>query len=76
VTLLSGGTDGEDGPTPSAGALADEALVAAVRQRGIIPNDYLRINNAWPFFDQLGGLLNTGVTHTNVMDVQVGLVHP
>jgi len=76
VTLLSGGTDGEDGPAPSAGALADEALVAAVRQRGIIPNDYLRINNAWPFFDQLGGLLNTGVTHTNVMDVQVGLVHP
>ena len=76
IILLSGGTDGEDGPTPSAGALADEVLVAAAQNMGLSPDRYLRTNNAWPFFDRLGGLLNTGPTHTNVMDIQVGLVRP
>ena len=76
LTLLSAGTDGEDGPTPSAGALSDASLAAAVRKAGVDPLDFLRTNNAWPFFDQFDGLVNTGPTHTNVMDVQVGLIHP
>ncbi|MCH2212349.1 MAG: DUF4147 domain-containing protein [Fuerstiella sp.] len=76
LSLLSGGTDGEDGPTTSAGAVADEELLVLVHAGKISPERYLRNNNAWPFFDQTGGLLNTGPTHTNVMDVQVGLVHP
>jgi len=74
ITLLSGGTDGEDGPTPSAGAFADQSLVAASAQSSLDPEEFLRANNSWPFFDELHGLLNTGPTHTNVMDVQVGLV--
>jgi glycerate 2-kinase len=76
ITLLSGGTDGEDGPTPSAGAFADPSLVATSAQKSLDPLQYLTTNNAWPFFNELHGLLNTGPTHTNVMDVQVGLVRP
>lgn len=74
LTILSGGTDGEDGPTDAAGAWFD----AAVRQKAVElkldPQDYLAINNAYPFFAQTGGLLVTGPTHTNVMDVRVGLI--
>ncbi len=76
LTLLSAGTDGEDGPTPSAGALADRSLAEAVSEAGVNPADFLTTNNAWPFFDEFAGLVNTGPTHTNVMDVQVGLVQP
>jgi glycerate 2-kinase len=76
VTLLSGGTDGEDGPTSAAGAVADEVLVTEMLAAGIDTDKHFQTNNAWPFFRQLDGLLNTGPTHTNVMDVQVGLVHP
>ena len=76
ITLLSGGTDGEDGPTSAAGAFADSQLVADMHGAGLDPADYLERNDAWSFFDQLGGLINTGPTHTNVMDVQVGIVSP
>jgi glycerate-2-kinase len=74
LAVLSGGTDGEDGPTDAAGAVADEALVRLAKASGLHPSDFLSINNAYPFFDHLGGLLRTGPTHTNVMDVRVGLV--
>ena len=74
ICLLSGGTDGEDGPTSAAGAVADEELVCNMVEKSIDPDSYLKINNSNPFFDQLDGLLITGPTHTNVMDLQVGLV--
>jgi glycerate-2-kinase len=74
LVLLSGGTDGEDGPTDAAGAFADEPLLQAMQSSGIDPDPYLAINNSYPFFDRLGGLLVTGPTHTNVMDLRVGLV--
>ncbi|MEZ6060455.1 MAG: DUF4147 domain-containing protein [Planctomycetaceae bacterium] len=74
IALLSGGTDGEDGPTPAAGAFADEAILRRMQELQMHPDDYLSINNSYAFFEQLRGLLLTGPTHTNVMDVQVGLV--
>lgn len=74
VTLLAGGTDGEDGPTDAAGALVDEDLMAAARARGLDAADYLARNDAYTFFDAVGGLLRTGPTHTNVCDVRVVLV--
>lgn len=76
IALLSGGTDGEDGPTPAAGAIADSTLLQQMQQKQINPDDYLAINNSYPFFKQLNGLLLTGPTHTNVMDIQVGLATP
>lgn len=70
VTVLSGGTDGEDGPTDAAGAVADAATWAT----GIDPADYLRRHDSYSFFDRAGGLFRTGLTGTNVMDVRVVIV--
>lgn len=73
VVVLSGGTDGEDGPTDAAGAWADAGLLAEARKRDLQPGGFLAINNSYPFFQQTGGLLMTGPTHTNVMDLRVVL---
>lgn len=70
VTVLSGGTDGEDGPTDAAGALADAGTLA----RGRDAADYLRRHDAYPYFAATGDLLTPGLTGTNVMDVRVVLV--
>ena len=74
IALLSGGTDGEDGPTEAAGAVADAPLLRRVREEGLDPKPYLEINDAYGFFEQVGGLLITGPTNTNVMDLRVALV--
>ncbi|HQX49644.1 MAG TPA: DUF4147 domain-containing protein [Planctomycetaceae bacterium] len=74
VALLSGGTDGEDGPTDAAGAIADESLLLKISASGLSPNDYLSRHDSYAFFDAVSGLFKTGPTHTNVMDLRVGLV--
>ncbi|MBL9125245.1 MAG: DUF4147 domain-containing protein [Planctomycetaceae bacterium] len=74
IVILSGGTDGEDGPTDAAGAWLDATLLAAAKARGLDAGDYLRRNDAYHFFAPLGGLIQTGPTHTNVCDLRVVLV--
>jgi glycerate 2-kinase len=74
IALLSGGTDGEDGPTNAAGAVVDASVLAAMRERGLDPADYLARNDAYRFFEPLGALLKTGPTHTNVCDLRVVVV--
>lgn len=76
IVLLSGGTDGEDGPTDAAGAWADAQVLQTARQRGLDPKSFLEINDSYGFFSRAGGLLKTGPTHTNVMDLRVALVVP
>ncbi|MEM6329926.1 MAG: DUF4147 domain-containing protein [Planctomycetota bacterium] len=71
VALLSGGTDGEDGPTDAAGGVVDERVARAAQQRGDDLADALRRNDAYPLLDACGGLLRTGPTHTNVCDLRV-----
>lgn len=73
LVLLSGGTDGEDGPTDAAGAWIGELLdrrIDGVWDRGEIADSLAR-NDAYHFFQQRGGLLKTGPTHTNVCDLRV-----
>jgi hydroxypyruvate reductase/glycerate 2-kinase len=70
VAVLSGGTDGEDGPTDAAGAVA----TLDTFRRGRSAADHLARHDAYPFFDAVGGLIRTGLTGTNVMDVRVVLV--
>ena len=73
AVLLSGGTDGRDGPTDAAGAWATPGTAPRARACGMDPRTYLDNNDAYTFFEALEQLLFTGPTHTNVMDVQVGL---
>lgn len=73
LVLLSGGTDGEDGPTDAAGALADAQVYQRVCELGLDPAEHLARNDAYPLFQAAGGLLKTGPTHTNVCDVRVAL---
>jgi hydroxypyruvate reductase len=74
VVVLSGGTDGTDGPTDAAGAIADGRSVRRARERGLDPANFLSENDSYRFFDALGDLLKTGPTNTNVMDVRLVLV--
>ncbi len=74
VIVLSGGTDGTDGPTDAAGAVADGATVGRARALGLEAADFLRENDAYHFFAPLGDLLMTGPTLTNVMDLRLVLV--
>lgn len=76
ITILSGGTDGEDGPTDAAGAWLDAEVLQSIQDQHLVPEDYLAINNAYEFFSKAGGLLKSGPTHTNVMDVRVALISP
>jgi hydroxypyruvate reductase/glycerate 2-kinase len=69
--ILSGGTDGEDGPTDAAGACADAGTLARARQQELCPASFLQRHDAYTFFDATGDLLRTGLTSTNVMDIRV-----
>lgn len=73
VVLLSGGTDGIDGPTDAAGAWATPETAQAGRAAGHDPQGHLDTNDAYPFLDALDQLLRPGPTHTNVMDLHVGI---
>jgi glycerate 2-kinase len=67
ITLLAAGTDGSDGPTDAAGAIINEKTYREDAEA------YLRNNDAYNFFQKYGGLVKTGPTHTNVMDIIVTL---
>ncbi len=74
VTVLSAGTDGTDGPTDAAGAIADGATVVRANARQLSPNAMLADNDSYHFFEALGDLIRTGPTRTNVNDVRLLLV--
>ncbi len=74
VVILSGGTDGEDGPTDAAGAVADSTTLEKAAKLGLDPQQSLDRHDAYPFFEATSDLLKTGLTQTNVMDVRVILV--
>ena len=72
--ILAGGTDGTDGPTDAAGALADTATMKSAAAMGLNPHHFLANNDAYHFFQKLGDLFVTGPTNTNVMDLQIFLI--
>jgi len=74
ITLLSGGTDGEDGPTDAAGAILTPQLFRDANDSDLSPRDFLDRNDAYHFFDKFAGLIRTGPTHTNVCDLRVVVV--
>ena len=74
VVMLSGGTDGNDGPTDAAGALVDPLTVTRGKHAGMDAAEFLDRNDAYHFFEKTNDLLMTGPTNTNVMDVRLVLV--
>lgn len=75
AALASVGTDGADGPTDAAGALADGETLDRARSAGIeSPSRFLDDNNAHAFFAATNDLIHTGQTDTNVGDLQVVLL--
>jgi glycerate-2-kinase len=74
ITILSAGTDGNDGPTDAAGAIVDGESIDKARKLGLKAEEYLDNNDSYTFFKKTGDILITGPTGTNVMDVQIVLV--
>ncbi len=69
VLLMALATDGSDGPTDAGGAIVSGETVARARQHGLDPYAALANNDSYSFFDQLGDLIRTGPTGTNVNDL-------
>jgi glycerate 2-kinase len=74
VTILSAGTDGIDGPTDAAGAIADSSTLARAAALDLDARGFLDNNDSYHFFEPLNALLKTGPTGTNVADVRMLLV--
>jgi len=74
MVVLSGGTDGNDGPTDAAGAVVDPYTVKSGMEAGLSAVDFLNNNDAYHFFEKTEDLLMTGPTNTNVMDVRLLLI--
>ncbi|MBN2106674.1 MAG: DUF4147 domain-containing protein [Deltaproteobacteria bacterium] len=74
LAFISLGTDGIDGPTDAAGAMANRDIFQAACDRGLNMQEYLDNNNAYGFFQNAGGLITTGPTGTNLMDITAMLV--
>ncbi|MFZ1015730.1 MAG: DUF4147 domain-containing protein, partial [Terracidiphilus sp.] len=71
ITVLSAGSDGIDGNTQSAGAVADPTTVERARAFGFNPEDSLRTFNACPLFTALGDAIVTGPTGQNLRDLRL-----
>ena len=76
AAVLSGGTDGIDGNSPAAGAIADEETVTRAGELAMDPEDYERRSDSYTFFRRLGDLLLTGPTGNNVRDLRVLVAGP
>jgi hydroxypyruvate reductase len=74
MVMLSGGTDGTDGPTDAAGAIADGNTMSRARAKDLDAGDYLKRSDSYHFFQQLDDLVITGPTRTNVMDIYLFLI--
>lgn len=72
--VLAAGTDGVDGPTDAAGAIADGTTLARAAELGLDPKKYLANNDSYNFFKLLGDLIITGPTGTNLMDISLALI--
>ncbi|MEW6406743.1 MAG: DUF4147 domain-containing protein, partial [Chloroflexota bacterium] len=69
VMVIALATDGEDGPTDAAGAVATNETLERSKALGLSSAEYLYENNAYNYFDELGDLLKPGPTGTNVNDL-------
>lgn len=71
ITVLSAGTDGIDGNSPAAGAVADGESLARANAAGLDHTDYLRRSDAYSYFARIGDAIVTGPTNNNLRDLRV-----
>ena len=74
IVMLSGGTDGTDGPTDAAGGVVDPETVISGRDSEIDIKKALNNNDAYHYLEKTGDLIKTGPTLTNVMDIRLLMV--
>lgn len=71
MVALCAGTDGVDGNSPAAGAIADTTTLARAREKGLNARSFLDESDAYGFFDAVGDAIVNGATGTNVRDVRI-----
>ncbi|XP_043934851.1 glycerate kinase [Protopterus annectens] len=79
ILFLSAGTDGQDGPTEAAGAVSSLEMVCKAEAEGLLVESFLTNNDSYTFFSKFSNgqnLITTGLTGTNVMDIQAVLITP
>ncbi len=75
ISFLSAGTDGNDGNTDAAGAIADGTTVHRASEKNLNYTDYLSNNDSYNYFKAIDDLVITGPTNCNVMDIQIVLIN-
>jgi hydroxypyruvate reductase len=76
IAVLSAGTDGIDGNSPAAGAVADGETLARAQAVGLDPRDAFQRSDAYTFFNQLDDAVITGPTGNNLRDLRVLIAGP
>ena len=71
IAVLSAGTDGIDGSSPAAGAVADGQTLAAARAAGLDTGEFFRRSDSYTFFKKLGDAIETGPTGNNLRDLRI-----
>jgi hydroxypyruvate reductase len=69
--VLSAGTDGVDGNSPAAGAVADGETLTRAQSAGLSPSDFDQRSDAFTFFERLGDTIMTGPTGNNLRDLRI-----
>jgi glycerate 2-kinase len=76
IAVLSAGTDGIDGNSPAAGAVADGETLTRARAMGLDPADAFRRSDAYTFFSRLEDAIVTGPTGNNLRDLRILIAEP
>jgi glycerate 2-kinase len=76
ITVLSAGTDGMDGNSPAAGAIANGETLARAEALGLNPPEAFLQSDAYTFFEKLGDAIVTGPTGNNLRDLRILLAEP
>jgi glycerate 2-kinase len=71
IAVLSAGTDGIDGNSPAAGAVADGETMSCAAAAGLASEEFFRRSDAYNFFAQLGDAIVTGPTGNNLRDLRI-----
>ena len=76
IAVLSAGTDGIDGNSPAAGAVADGETLELARAIGLDPADAFRRSDAFTFFSRFEDVIVTGPTGNNLRDLRILIAEP